>query len=150
MTRRVLGAVVGIAVLLGGLLVATPAQAVDGLEFVYVGEQWDEPEGRAEAHIDFRSRTSVVFRDFTVRDVCPGDGLPVRARAGWTYTDGSPGVSSWKADTNGCGPNGTNFGDISHTGSRVVARAWITVCVYRQSGGNVRCETSYGLDNQYR
>ena len=62
-----------------------------------------------------------------------------RARVEWADADGTRGAGSWKADTNGCGPGGTNFGDIWHIGSKAVANTWITLCVYTQSGGNLRC-----------
>ena len=148
MKTRILGAVVGITALLGGLLVASPAQALDGLDFKFV-DQGGESRGYVQADVDFRSRTTVVWQDFLVRDVCPGDGRPVRARVGWTNADGTQGVGSWKADTNGCGPDGTNFGDIWHIGSKSVARAWMTVCVYTESGGNEVCANSPGRDNPH-
>ncbi|HET6298223.1 MAG TPA: hypothetical protein VFG33_32905 [Kribbella sp.] len=95
------------------------------------------------------SRTVVVWRDFTVQDVCPGDGLPVRARPEWIYADGTRGYGAWRADNNGCGQDGTNFGDIRFSAAKAVARALMTVCVYSQSEGNLRCRTSIGQDNQY-
>nr|WP_238355810.1 hypothetical protein [Kribbella sandramycini] len=105
--------------------------------------------GEARATVDFRSRKSVVFRDFKVRDVCPGDDLPVRGRVEWVHADGTRGVGSWKADTNGCGVDGTNFGDIRRTDTKVIVEVMLTVCVYRQSGGNIRCHTSGGRANPY-
>lgn len=149
MKTRILGAAVGIAAVLGSLLVASPAQASDGPDWVRVYYSADLNGGEAQATVDFVSRTVVVWRDFTVQDTCPGDGLPVRARPEWTYADGTRGVGAWRADTNGCGQDGTNFGDIRISRSKAVARVAMTVCVYSQSEGNLRCATSQGRDNQY-
>jgi hypothetical protein len=148
---RILGAAVGIVAVVGGSLVASPAQATDGFDSARVYYKGDSGSGGyVRADIDFLSRTEVVYRDFTVRDVCPGDGLPVRAQISWRNADGTfADIGSWKADNNGCGPNGTNFGDIRISRPKALAKATLTVCVYDQSIGNLRCATSGGRDNPY-
>lgn len=150
MKKRNVGAVTGLAVILGGSLVAAPAQATDGEIGAHVYYPYGEVSGgRATATLDFTSRTTVAYRNFTVRDLCPGDGRPVRARVSWLNTDGTRGTGTWRADTNGCGPDGTNFGTLTLSSAKPVSRASLTVCVYTTSAGNLRCETSAGRDNPY-
>ncbi|MFI7452388.1 hypothetical protein ACIBQX_33175 [Nonomuraea sp. NPDC049714] len=146
MKTRILGAALGIAVL-SGLLVASPAQATDGVSSARV--DYGSGAGSVRATVDFVSRTKVVFRDFTVRDICPGDNLPVKARFMWTHTDGTGGTAAWKADTNGCGGDGTNFGDFIRTGSKSISRINLEVCVYNRSNGELSCAYSGPRDNQY-
>ncbi len=51
------------------------------------------------------------------------------------------------SDTNGCGSDGTNFGNIQVNGLSSVAKAGVRVCVYN-STGNLRCAESF-RDNPY-
>jgi hypothetical protein len=105
--------------------------------------------GYVRADIDFTSRTRVVYRNFTVRDVCPGDGRPVQAQLSVVGTDGvRRNLGEWLEDTNGCGPDGTNFGTVTLSAGFNVARAGLRVCVY-SSTGNLRCANSAGRDNPY-
>ncbi|WP_327108041.1 hypothetical protein [Nonomuraea glycinis] len=147
MKTRILGAVLATAAL-SGLLVASPAQAKDGVSTARVDPKGDMGGGSVRATVDFVSRTKVVYRNFTVRDLCPGDNLPVRARVYWKHTDGTTGHSAWKSDTNGCGDNGTNFGNITRTGSKSISRVYLEVSVYIRPGQRAYdlSETRY---NQY-
>lgn len=142
MKMRVLKTAAGLAAALGGLLIATPAQATDGAVSARVYTEGSSGSGGvASADVDFLSRTGTVFWDFTVRDVCPGDNLPVRAYIKFVGTNGSVGERLIGADTNGCGSDGTNFGNIRVSGSSDVARAGVKICVYNSSG-NQRCAES--------
>ncbi|WP_432943669.1 hypothetical protein ACQPXM_00805 [Kribbella sp. CA-253562] len=105
--------------------------------------------GSVRTTVDFTSATRVVFKDFTVRDICPGDNLPVRGRASWVLTDGTTGASSWKVDSNGCGGDGTNFGDIVYSGGKRVASVIVMVCILRTNGTTLACNGSAYRDNQY-
>ncbi|MEJ1105683.1 MULTISPECIES: hypothetical protein [unclassified Kribbella] len=145
MKTRILGAAVGIAAV-GGLLTAVPAQA-EGLTSARV--EWRTGAGSVRTTVDFTSRTRVVFRDFTVRDICPGDNLPVRAEVTWVHTDGSSGVGNRKADTNGCGPNGTNFGDFIRTGTKPLKYVFVKVCIYRVPDGDLICQAGEAHNNPY-
>ena len=150
MKIRVLRTMVGLAAVLGSLLIASPAQAADGPDSARVYYPGISSGGIVSANLDFVSRTEVVYRNFTVRDVCPGDGRPVRAYIRLWDTSGVYRYSSTaKADTNGCGPDGTNFGTLTARASFAVGRAGLTVCVYTESAGNLRCVYSDGRDNPY-
>jgi hypothetical protein len=143
---RILGTVLATAAL-SGLLVASPAQARDGVSSARVNpfesaSGRDYSGGTARATVDFTSRTRVVFRNFTVRDLCPGDNLPIKGRVFWTHTDGTRGNGSWKSDTNGCGDDGTNFGTITRTGTKAISSVYVQVC-------STYCEHSAARYNQY-
>ncbi|MGP4096641.1 hypothetical protein [Nonomuraea sp. KM90] len=146
MKTRILGAALGIAAL-SGLLVASPAQAADGVSSARV-DPFESAEGRdygggsVRATVDFVSRTKVVFRNFTVRDLCPGDNLPIEGRVWWEHTDGTYGYGAWKSDTNGCGDDGTNFGNITRTGTKSISRVYVQVC-------STYCDHSAARYNQY-
>ncbi|MEV5496140.1 hypothetical protein AB0M50_12170 [Nonomuraea fuscirosea] len=149
MKTRMLGAALGIAVL-SGLLVASPAQAKDGVSSARVDPFRGHGGGSVRATVDFVSRTKVRFRNFTVRDICPGDNLPVRARVHWKHTDGTNGRSAWKSDTNGCGDDGTNFGTITRTGSKSISRVYLEVSVLDPGGISQRVyKLSTSRYNQY-
>lgn len=149
MNVRTLGATLGIAAL-SAFCWTAPAQATDGLDSVRVYYPADAGNGGdVRARIDFVSRTEVIFRDFAVRDVCPGDGLPVRARVEWFYSDGTLGAGAWRAVTSGCSRESTSFGDIRVSRTRAVTKVRVTVCVYTTSAGNRACANSTGRDNQY-
>ncbi|MCG5213431.1 Tim44 domain-containing protein [Streptosporangium soli] len=132
MKTRILGAVMGIAVL-SGLLVASPAQARDGVASASVPPYRDLGGGSVRATVDFTSRTRVVVRNFTVRDICPGDNAPVRARFVWVYTDSTDGSSAWRSDTNGCGSHGTNFGNLTRTDRKHIRLVYLHLQVGTQS-----------------
>lgn len=142
MKTRVLRTAVGLAAVLGGLLIASPAQASDGPVGARVYTEGSSGSGgAASADIDFFSRTGSIFWDFTVRDVCPGDNLPVRAYIKVVGPNGEVGLHYVGSDTNGCGSHGTNFGNIEVNGLSSVAKAGVKVCVYN-STGNLRCKES--------
>jgi hypothetical protein len=145
---RILGAALGIAVL-SGLLVASPAQARDGVSSARVGRlvgpDQDYSGGSVRATVDFVSRTRVVFRNFTVRDLCPGDNHPTKGRVWWKHTDGTYGYGAWKWDRNGCGDDGTNFGNLLRTGTKSISRVYVQVC----SGPEDWCDHSAARFNQY-
>jgi hypothetical protein len=145
---RILGAALGIAAL-SGLLVASPAQARDGVSSARVVHPHSPGAAYGRAAVDFVSRTKVVFRNFTVRDICPGDNRPVRARLAWRHTDGTTGRGAWKKDTNGCGDDGTNFGNFNRTGSKSISKVFLEVCLYRASGQILVCGNSPDRYNQY-
>ncbi|GAB3945403.1 hypothetical protein GCM10029976_071100 [Kribbella albertanoniae] len=152
MKASILRAAVGVVAVLGGLLVASPAQAADGPDSVRVRyPSWTSISGgEASATLDFVGEKTVVFRNFKVRDICPGDGRPVRAYM--TLWEENAVRRTWdspKADINGCGGDGTNFGTVTLRTSLTVARAGLTVCVYTNSAGNLRCVYSGGRDNPY-
>jgi len=151
MKVRILAAVVGIAAVLTGSLAASPALATDGPDSVrvyYPG--FSGSGGQASATIDFISRTEVIYRNFTVRDLCPEDGRPVRAQAVTVDANGfGRNLGPMKAVVNGCGPNGTNFGTIRVIDANGVAKAHLRVCVYADASGNLRCATSEGRDNPH-
>ncbi|GGP02809.1 hypothetical protein LDL08_12655 [Nonomuraea glycinis] len=146
MKTRILGAALGIAVL-SGLLVASPAQARDGVSSARI-DTARYGGGSVRATVDFVNRRKVVFRNFTVRDLCPGDNLPVRARAWWRHTDGTNGYGAWKSDTNGCGDDGTNFGNITRRSTKPIAMVWVEVSVYIRPGERTT-KISKTRDNQY-
>ncbi|MEV5895662.1 hypothetical protein [Nonomuraea fuscirosea] len=133
MKTRILGAALGIAAL-SGLLVASPAQAFDGAASARVKPSGRDGGGSVRASVHFVNPKKVVFRNFTVRDICPGDNLPVRARVAWKHTDGTNGHGVWKWDRNGCGDHGTNFGNITRTGSKSISRVYLEVQVKTRSG----------------
>jgi hypothetical protein len=143
---RILGAAVSI-VALSGLLTAGPAQADDGVASARV--ESGGHAGAVHTTVDFTSATRVVFKDFTVRDICPGDNLPVRARAVYIFTDGSTGFSNWRVDSNGCGNDGTNFGDLVRSGTKSVARVTVMVCILRTNGTTLACNGPAYRENPY-
>jgi hypothetical protein len=140
---RILGAALGIAVL-SGLLVPIPAQARDGAASASVPPYRDLGGGSVRATIDFTSRKRVVVRNFTVRDLCPGDNAPVSARFTWVHTDSTTGSSAWRSDTNGCGDHGTNFGNLTRTGTKSIRKVYLHV---RTGGGSF--DFSADQYNQY-
>ncbi|MFB4285254.1 MULTISPECIES: hypothetical protein [unclassified Nonomuraea] len=148
MKTRMLGAALGIAAL-SGLLVASPAQARDDVASAHVNPYRDHGGGSVRAAVDFTSRTRVVFRNFTVRDICPGDNAPVKAQIVWVHMDGTKGRSAWRSDTNGCGAHGTNFGTITHTGSKHIRKVYLSLRVYARSGGIRAVALSDDEDNEY-
>ncbi|WP_328995556.1 hypothetical protein OG394_13080 [Kribbella sp. NBC_01245] len=91
------------------------------------------------------------MRNLTVRDICPGDGRPVRAVLVVLDTDGKrTTIPPYYSDTNGCGSDGTNFGTYGlglSDGWRIKSVS-VRVCVYNSSG-NLKCVTSAGRDNPY-
>ncbi|MEV5895784.1 hypothetical protein [Nonomuraea fuscirosea] len=141
MKTRILGAVMGIAAL-SGLLVASPAQARDGVSSVRIDPSGGYGGGYVRTTVDFTSRTRVVFRNFTVRDICPGDNVPVRARLHWIHTDRTDGRSAWMSDTNGCGDDGTNFGTSIRTGTKSISKIRLELC-------STYCDVSAYRFNQY-
>ncbi|MGC4942913.1 hypothetical protein [Kribbella sp. DT2] len=150
MKTRKLWAALALTVAATGVAPASPAHAADGLDSVRVYYPSDLGNGgHVLTRLDFVSRTEVVYRSFTVRDVCPGDSLPVRGRVEWRYTDGSIGYGAWRNVTSGCSSSGTSFGDIRVSRTKAIASARVTVCVYTASGGNRGCATSTGRDNQF-
>ncbi|TMR87906.1 hypothetical protein [Nonomuraea basaltis] len=146
MKTRILAAVMATAAL-SGLLVASPAQARDGVSSARV-DPFESAAGRdygggsVRATVDSVSRTKVVFRNFTVRDICPGDNLPIKGRVWWEHTDGTHGYGAWRSDTNGCGDDGTNFGNITRTGTKSISSVYVQVC-------STYCDHSAARYNQY-
>ena len=148
MKTRVLSAAVGFAAVLGSLLMASPAQASDGPVETQVYTSGSSGSGGiARASLNFTSRTRIVYNNLIVRDVCPGDNLPVRAYVKVVFTNGTSASHYMGADTNGCGSDGTNLGDFEVTGSLSVAKAGVTVCVYNSSR-NLKCAEEF-RDNPY-
>lgn len=147
MKTRILGAALGIAAL-SGLLVPSPAQAKDGVSTARVNPAGAHGGGSVRATVDFVNRKKVVFRNFTVRDICPGDNLPVRARIWWKHTDGTTGYSAWKWDRNGCSDKGTNFGNVTRSGSKSISKVYLQVAVNFRPGQWVY-DISPIRDNQY-
>ncbi|MFC0627709.1 hypothetical protein [Kribbella deserti] len=147
MKTRVLKTAVGLAAVLGGLLVASPAQATDGLVSARVYSGSSGGGGIAQAYLDFTSRTRVVHSNVTVRDVCPDDNLPVRAYIKVVLINGTTQTRYVGADTNGCGPDGINLGDFVTTGSAPIAKAGVRVCVYNPTR-DLKCAEAF-RDNPY-
>ncbi|GGP05424.1 hypothetical protein LDL08_06395 [Nonomuraea glycinis] len=146
MKTRILSAALAIATL-SGLLVASPAQARDGVS----SGRTTRPSGGngyAQVTVDFVSRTKVVFRNLKVRDLCPHDNLPVKARAVWKYTTGSWHTGAWKKDTNGCRDKGTNFGNYVRSGSRAISAVALELCVYNKKS-DFHCVNTTTRYNQY-
>jgi hypothetical protein len=143
---RILGAALGIAVL-SGLLVPIPAQAKDDVASAYVPPYRDNGGGSVRATIGFANRKKVVVRNFTVRDICPGDNAPVKAQIVWVHMDGTTGHSAWKSDSNGCGTHGTNFGTITRTSTKRMRKAYLSLRVYAREGGIRAVQISYEVDN---
>ncbi|ADB35612.1 hypothetical protein Kfla_6620 [Kribbella flavida DSM 17836] len=138
--------------MLSGLLVASPAQATDGSVSARVYyPNTSGSGGEARAYLDFTGRSDVTVRNLTVRDICPGDGRPVRAVLVVLDTDGKrTTIPPYYSDRNGCGSDGTNFGTYSlglSDGWRIKSIS-LKVCVYNSSG-NLKCATSAGRDNPY-
>jgi hypothetical protein len=144
---RILGAALAIAAL-SGLLVASPAQARDGVSSARVENPDRAGAGYVRTTVDFTSRTRVVFRNFTVRDICPADNHGVWAQVQWTHTDGTTGRGAWKKDTS-CGSHGTNFGNILRTGTKSISKVLVTVCITKRSGSHLACAYSLSRYNQY-
>ncbi|MEU8358373.1 hypothetical protein AB0C27_20380 [Nonomuraea sp. NPDC048882] len=149
MKTRILGAVLGIAAL-SGLLVPSSAQAAaDGVSSARLNGWGKHGGGSVRANVDFVNRKKVIFRNFTVRDLCPGDNAPVRARVVWIHTDGTTGHSAWRKDTNGCGDHGTNFGTIIRTDTKPIKKVYLHLQVYARSGGIRGFAFSADRYNQY-
>ena len=152
MKARALGTLVGVAAVLSGLLVASPAQAADGpisARVYYPGTSGSG--GEASMDIDFTGRSNITMRNIKVRDICPGDGRPVRAVLVVHDTDGkSTAIPPYFSDTNGCGSDGTNFGSrgLSLSDGWQFKSVSVKVCVYN-STGNLKCVTSVSRDNPY-
>ncbi|MFC0625951.1 hypothetical protein ACFFGN_17870 [Kribbella deserti] len=143
MKTRVLRTVVGLAAVLGSSLVASPAQADDGPVSVRVYTQGSSGSGGiAKTSVNFLSQTDIHYSNLTVRDVCPGDNLPVRVYVKVVFRDGTSENDLAGSDTNGCGSDGTNLGDFrTDSPFAQVAKAGLRVCVYN-SAGNQRCAES--------
>ncbi|MCF6475885.1 hypothetical protein FAF44_47245 [Nonomuraea sp. MG754425] len=146
MKIRVLSAALAVATL-SGLLVATPAQARDGVSSGRTSRP-SGGNGYAKVTVDFVSRTKVVFRSFLVRDLCPGDNLPVKARIVYKYTTGSWRTLPWKKDTNGCADKGTNFGNVTLSRSRSISAVTLELCVYNNKS-DIHCVNTTTRYNQY-
>ncbi|TDD60361.1 hypothetical protein E1263_11310 [Kribbella antibiotica] len=148
MKASVLRAVVGVAAVLSVSLVAGPAQATDGPVSARVYTEGSSGSGGiGSASLTFRSSTVVDYTNLKVRDVCPGDNLPVRVYTKMVYTDGTFETDYVGADTNGCGSDGTNLGGFRATSSKRVAKAGVTVCVYN-SVRNLQCKDAF-RDNDH-
>ena len=151
MKARALGALVGVAAVLSGLLMASPAQASSGP--VYARVYYPDTSGtggETSGDLNFLSRSEVRVRYLKVRDICPGDGRPVRAIVVATRTDGSRvNISPYYADTNGCGPDGTQFPTVDLAPGFSIKGLSLKVCVYTAALGNVKCETSIVRYNPY-
>ncbi|MCG5216526.1 hypothetical protein [Streptosporangium sp. KLBMP 9127] len=148
MKTRILAAALAIAAL-SGLLVASPAQARVDVVSAHVNPQRGHGGGSVRAAFDFVNRTKVVFRNFTVRDICPGDHAPVKAQIIWVYMDGTKGSSAWRSDTNGCGAHGTNFGTITHIDRKHIRKIYLSLRVYDRSGEIFAIAISDSEDNEY-
>ncbi|MEV0166676.1 hypothetical protein [Nonomuraea fuscirosea] len=146
MKTRTLGAALVIA-MLSGLLMASPAQARDGVTSGRTAVPGGG-NGYAQVTVDFVSRTKVVFRNFKVRDLCPGDNLPVKARIVWKYTTGTYHWGSWRKDTNGCRDKGTNFGNFVRSGKKAISLATLELCVYNKKS-DFHCVNTTTRYNQY-
>ena len=90
------------------------------------------------------------MRNLTVRDICPGDGRPVRAVLVVFGTDGSfANIPQYYSDTNGCGPDGTQFPTVDLAPGFSIKGLSLKVCVYTAAHGNLKCVTSARRDNPY-
>ncbi|MGN9786356.1 hypothetical protein ACTMTF_33360 [Nonomuraea sp. ZG12] len=147
MKTRILGAVMGIAAL-SGLLVASPAQARDGVSSARVSNPDRAGAGYAQTTVDFVNRKKVIFRNFKVRDICPADNHGVRARIEWIHTDRTRGYGAWKKDTS-CGSHGTNFGNFVRRGSKSIKLVYVKVCISTKKGQHLACKEGKWRHNQY-
>lgn len=98
--RAVIGVgVAGLAAIAGTM----PASAADG--HVYnkeVTPGHTTAGASAAADLVFKSTTKVIYNNFTVNDVCPGDGYRVFGRAVAVLSDGSTIHGTNHYDTGGC------------------------------------------------
>ncbi|MEV5890002.1 hypothetical protein [Nonomuraea fuscirosea] len=147
MKTRMLAAALGIAAL-SGLLVPSPAQAADEVAYAYLPPiREDIGGGSVRATIGFASQKKIVVRNFTVRDICPGDNAPVKAQVVWVHRDGTRGSSRWRTDSNGCGTHGTNFGTIARTSHKRIKYAYLSLRVYDREGRIAGVQISYRVNN---
>ncbi|MFC0625952.1 hypothetical protein [Kribbella deserti] len=150
MKTRVLRTVVGLAAVLGSLLVASPAQATNGPASARVYTEGSSGSGGlATASLTFVNASDVTFRNVTVRDVCPGDNRPVKVYIRLVSTLGHTSSRYVGSDTNGCGSDGTNFGTVYGTAGFTVAKAGLTVCLYTSTPGQEKCVNGAVRDNQH-
>ncbi|GAB3948457.1 hypothetical protein GCM10029976_079660 [Kribbella albertanoniae] len=131
-------------------MIASPAQATDGPASARVFTEGSSGSGGlATASLDFVNRTEVTYRNVTVRDVCPGDNLPVKAYIRLVSTNGDTSSRYVGSDTNGCGSDGTNFGTVYGSAGFTVAKAGLTVCLYTSTPGEAKCVHGPVRDNPY-
>lgn len=149
--RKLLQVLPLVAVMIASLAVATPAQA----DAVDTYRDWDlyrrvwtyGPEespagGSVRSDVRFPSRHQVVFVDFTVNDICPGDGNHVIGRPIVLFMDGTRWVGPRYRTEPGttCREDGLghNFGDKDFSFAKRIKAARAKVCVVLDHGRKCR------------
>jgi hypothetical protein len=135
---------VGLAAIIG----TTPALAADG--HVYnkqVTPGHTDAGASAAADLDFRSTTSVIYNNFVVNDVCPGDGYRVFGRAVAVLSDGSVAYGTNHYDTGGCESGSWTGTGLGFNTSKRIVKAGVQACV--DLGSTNACATPTYRDNPY-
>lgn len=133
--------VVLVAAAFAATLAAAPAQAVDGKVYarVFTGA---ESGGSASSYLNFTGKRSMVFGDFHVNDICPGDGKPVSGQAVVRFMDGTKWTGPRHWDDTTCDSGyGVDFGNLPFNSSKRIKAAWVRVCA------GDRCSASNHRDN---
>jgi hypothetical protein len=137
------------AVGLTAVIGTTPALALDG--HVYNKEitpGHTDAGASAAADLKFGSTTHVTYTNFTVNDICPGDGYRVFGRAAAVLSDGSTIYGAKHYDEGGCDSAAWKSTDPLYldTSKRIV-KAGIQACV--DLGSTNACATPTYRDNPH-
>ncbi len=129
----------------GAFVAAGTAHATDGDVYARVYTT-GESGGSTRSYLDFTGARTMVFRDFIVNDICPGDGIPVSGQGMVKFMDGTvwTGPKHWDDTTCDSTSSGVDFGDLPFsTDSHQIKEAWVRVCA------NGQCAASQHRDNPY-
>jgi hypothetical protein len=136
---------VGLAAVIG----TTPALALDG--HVYNKEitpGHTSAGASAAADLTFKSTTYVIYDNFTVNDICPGDGYRVFGRAAAVLSDGSTIYGAKHYDEGGCDSAAWSTDEhLGLTASKRIVKAGIQACV--DLGSTNACATPTYRDNPH-
>ncbi|GAB2651400.1 hypothetical protein [Kribbella swartbergensis] len=139
---RALGIAVGSAALLSVGL--TPAMAADGHVYarVYTYPSGGTSGGETDADLNFTAARSVTYNNWTINDVCPGDGYRVIARARAQLRNGTFANGVWHEDDGLCESDewGPYDGKELNTSGDIM-KAGLQVCV--DLGDTLKCHAEF-------
>lgn len=142
-----LRAVIGVgAVALVSIAGAMPASANGDVYSKAVTPGQSTAGASAKAHVVFTGARTLTYDNFTVNDVCPGDGYRAMGQAVVRYTDGTTYYGPAHFDTGGC-ESGTWSDDLPFSGSKNVLWAGVRACV--DLGSTYSCASANYVYNQY-
>lgn len=112
------------------LFTATPAHAATHVYSKALTPGSSVGGGSVSSDISFPAdRTRATFGNFTINDVCDGngngDGNYAGGRAVVRYQDGTNWYGPWRLDTRSCDNAPLNLGTLGYDGSKIVSNAGV-------------------------